>query len=343
MQVLSLLVVLAASACTCRGFSLRSASPVVSSVSRRVASSSTKLHDTATIEKLEATVAAQAKRLADIERYFVTGTWGGAPTKSLKELCELTHEACEVMQPLIKAFYAKCNESFGTAKLKADATFFSIADGIVQHLMVEYFLAGNKFGQIVGEEDETEVNILTKPYTVDDLVVPEEFEGLVETTRNKIIQLAKKVDSNSYKGVTVFVDPIDGTREFATGKGEFCSILVGYNNLIGQPVAGIMYRPLTSPPTWAAGAKSENCVMGQLDKAKTPNHKVREMLKETVLRPSSSPCVTPSLCALLLWPLAAAANRACSCPTASTPRFSSKPSRRWATRRCPRTRPATAR
>lgn len=235
-----------------------------------------KMSDSAVMEKLaqaEATVVSQAKRLEAIERYFVTGTWGTGPTKSLKALCEVTHEACEVMQPMVKAFYAKCNESFGTAKLKQDATFFSIADGIVQHLMVEYFLAGNKFGEIVGEEDETDVNITTKPYTVDDLIVPEEFEKLVETTRNRIIQLAKKIDSNSYKGVTVFVDPIDGTREFATGKGEFCSILVGYNNLIGQPVAGMMYRPLTSPPTWAAGAKSENCVLGFLDKAKNPKPK----------------------------------------------------------------------
>ena len=252
----------------------------------------------------EATVAAQAKRLADMDRYFgenfmstykiipihfhhltflrisslswsflVTGTWGNTPTHSLKEVCEVTHEACDVLQPMIKAFYAKCNESYGTAKLKQDATFFSIADGIVQHLMVNYFLAGNKFHEIVGEEDDCDVNITTKPFTVDELVVPEEFEGLVETTRNKIIQLAKKVDGSSYKGITVFVDPIDGTREFATGKGDFCSVLVGYNNLIGQPVAGIMYRPLTSPPSWAAGAKSENCVMGRLDKAKKPNPK----------------------------------------------------------------------
>lgn len=100
---------------------------------------------------------------------------------------------------MIQAFYSKCNESFGTAKLKQDATYFSIADGIVQHLLIEYLFAGNKFGQIVGEEDDSDVNIKTKPYTVDELVVPEEFEELVETTRNKIQQLAKKIDSNSYK------------------------------------------------------------------------------------------------------------------------------------------------
>ncbi len=38
---------------------------------------------------------------------------------------------------------------------------------------------------IVGEEDDSEVNIKTKPFTVDELVVPEEFEELVETTRNR--------------------------------------------------------------------------------------------------------------------------------------------------------------
>ncbi len=47
-------------------------------------------------------------------------------------------------------------------------------------------------------------------------------------------------------------------------------ILIGYNDKKGVPCAGIMYRPLTEPHFWAAGAKSENCVMGKLDMAKTP-------------------------------------------------------------------------
>lgn len=73
--------------------------------------------------------------------------------------------------------------------------------------------------------------------------------------------------------MTVFCDPIDGTREFATGKGEYVSILMGYNDQLGKPVAGIMYRPLTEPVSWAAGAASENCVMGELDMADYPNPK----------------------------------------------------------------------
>ena len=80
------------------------------------------------------------------------------------------------------AFYdkIKTGEAKDTAtKLKSDATYFSIADGIVQHMFIEYLFKGNKFGQIVGEEDGTVVNIKTTPYTVDDLEVPSEFNNLI--------------------------------------------------------------------------------------------------------------------------------------------------------------------
>lgn len=220
----------------------------------------------------EETIKLQAERIEELEVYKRTGSM--QPSQgSLKDLCQISKDACDILTPMVRAFYQKCSAAFGTSKLKSDATFFSIADGIVQHLVVEHLFAGNKFAQIVGEEDETKVNIISRPFMVDDLVVPEEFETLVESTRNKIQQLAKKIDSSAYEKMTVFVDPIDGTREFATGKGEYCSLLIGYNNQLGQPVAGIIYRPLTEPPTWAAGAKSENCVMGYLDIPDHPNPK----------------------------------------------------------------------
>jgi 3'-phosphoadenosine 5'-phosphosulfate (PAPS) 3'-phosphatase len=222
------------------------------------------------LEVALATIRKQNIRIEELERYMVIERTT-APPGSLKDLCQISKEACDVLSPMVRAFYQKCSAAYGTSKLKSDATFFSIADGIVQHLLVEHLFAGNKFGQIVGEEDETNVNIMSKPFTVDDLVVPEEFNGLVESTRDQIQQLAKRIDSTSYKTITIFVDPIDGTREFATGKGDYCSILIGYNNQVGIPVAGIIYRPLTEPPTWAAGAKSENCIMGLLDIPKVPN------------------------------------------------------------------------
>ncbi len=119
------------------------------------------------------------------------------------------------------AFYAKiCSGESSAAKLKSDATFFSIADGIVQQMFIEHLFTGSKFKQIIGEEDGTMVNIHTAPYMVDDLVVPEEFTKLIADTLAKVQQIAAQIDSNAYKHLTIFVDPIDGTREFATGQGE---------------------------------------------------------------------------------------------------------------------------
>ena len=148
----------------------------------------------------------------------------------------------------------------------------------------------------MGEEDDSEVNILKEPFYVDELEVPEEFTPLIKginwtfllnletlyslfyiifvlfvETLEKVKALSSKIDAKAFNDITAFVDPIDGTREFATGKGECVTILLGYNDPKGKPVAGIVYRPLTEPATWAAGAKSEGCVMGNLDKAKEPN------------------------------------------------------------------------
>ena len=47
-------------------------------------------------------------------------------------------------------------------------------------------------------------------------------------------------------------------REFSTGLGEQCSICIGISDEEGLPVAGIVYRPLTTPPTYALGALSQS-------------------------------------------------------------------------------------
>jgi 3'-phosphoadenosine 5'-phosphosulfate (PAPS) 3'-phosphatase len=173
---------------------------------------------------------------------------------------------------MLKAFYDKISDQRhgGSSKLKSDATYFTIADGIVQHMFINHLFAGNKFAQIVGEEDESVINILEKPFTVDDLTVPDEFNAIISSTLKEIDQIGLRIDDNLYKSMTVFVDPIDGTREFATAQGQYVTILIGYNDAVGHPAAGIMYRPLTSPVTWAAGAASEDVVMGELDMADPP-------------------------------------------------------------------------
>jgi 3'-phosphoadenosine 5'-phosphosulfate (PAPS) 3'-phosphatase len=189
-------------------------------------------------------------------------------TETLQDLCKITLETCHELALLIRPFY----ESIGseTAKLKSDKSVFTIADGIVQHLLIQSFFH-QKIGNIVGEEDDSQVNILHRPYTVDDLLVPEEYYDLIDQIRSKIEELSQRIHLSNYQELSVFIDPIDGTREFSTKLGEQCSICIGFSNSIGLPVAGVVFRPLTVPYTYAAGAVSEQYHESVLDIPQNPN------------------------------------------------------------------------
>ena len=186
----------------------------------------------------------------------------------LQDLCQISKEACDAVTPMLKAFYDKISDQRhgGSSKLKSDATYFTIADGIVQHMFITHLFAGNKFAQIVGEEDESVINIIEKPYSVDDLMVPDEFNSIIESTLKEIDLLSARISPTAYKTVTAFVDPIDGTREFATKKGEQCTICIGFaRGDTGEAHAGLVYRPLTAPPTFALGCAAEGVARSSLD------------------------------------------------------------------------------
>ena len=74
----------------------------------------------------------------------------------LQTLLEITKDACDAVSPMLSAFYKEirvgANGADKTATFKSDATFFTIADGIVQHMFIEYLFSGDKFKEIVGEE-----------------------------------------------------------------------------------------------------------------------------------------------------------------------------------------------
>ncbi|KAJ1434702.1 hypothetical protein B484DRAFT_446443 [Ochromonadaceae sp. CCMP2298] len=185
--------------------------------------------------------------------------------KRLTSLCKVTTRACTVLGPMVVAFYSAITGE--TAKMKADASIFTIADGIVQNLLIDHLFAGSKFAAVVGEEEGSIINISSAPYRVDDLVVPVDFYPIIDEAKVAMDALAKEIHSSGYDDITIFIDPIDGTREFSTGKGEQCSICVGFSDALGKPVAGVVYRPITQPPTYAAGAASESFTESVLDMA----------------------------------------------------------------------------
>jgi len=203
---------------------------------------------------------------------------GSAPSSEqggpLETLCRATLEACEALTPTISSLYNSINSSDSKkgAKTKADNSAFTIADGLVQHLLIEELLDG-VVGNIVGEE-ECAVNLDTEPYTVDDLEIPVEMVDLIEEAKSQVANAKKRhlgsrsAQGDTYQTLTAFLDPIDGTREFSTGLGEQCSICVGFSDASGMPVAGVVFRPLSKThTTWAAGARAEGYTDSKLNLA----------------------------------------------------------------------------
>ena len=215
--------------------------------------------------------------------------WSG-PTGdigSLERLCSISLRACQLMNPLISAIYEQLLESLNNSseddtygksssvkKAKSDSSAFTIADGLVQRLLTEVLYANVGFRDIVGEEDEygKKEPDCDSWFVVQGLDVPMNLRSLVECTKSDIESLAEEYlsttsNDNNYKHLTVFIDPIDGTKEFSTGQGHHSSVCIGFANEEGKSVGGVVYRPLSLPnPTWVAGANSEGyavCEFGE--------------------------------------------------------------------------------
>jgi fructose-1,6-bisphosphatase/inositol monophosphatase family enzyme len=103
------------------------------------------------------------------------------------------------------------------------------------------------------------------------MIVPNEFCEEIDSIVAEISHLGDQVDDALFQDVTVFIDPIDGTREFASGLGEQCSICIGFADASGKAVAGLVYRPLSNPVTFAGGCASEDFRISKLDVPDQPN------------------------------------------------------------------------
>lgn len=191
----------------------------------------------------------------------------------LETLCSISLRACDLMTPFITSIYEELILSPSNdgsddiiKAVKKDNSAFTIADATVQRLLIKSLFSTVQFRDIVGEEeeddDDDDCESIEWWYQVQGLTVPQHLQPLLDSTRIQIETLAKDLSASNnndvYQLLTIFIDPIDGTREFTNGKGEQCSICIGFADEHGKAVAGVVFRPLSKPsPTWVAGAKSE--------------------------------------------------------------------------------------
>mmetsp|Transcript_35700 Transcript_35700/g.57354 ORF Transcript_35700/g.57354 Transcript_35700/m.57354 type:complete len:385 (-) Transcript_35700:96-1250(-) len=187
--------------------------------------------------------------------------------RPLTELLKISEKGCFEMSKFVQDVYKRLNEDRKLMKEKSDNSFFTIADALVQ-VMVRTMFPSDKFEEFCGEESSSNINIEKAPYSVDGMELPTDLSESFAKTFAEIKKLAKLVDAEAYKELGVFVDPIDGTKEFCTGLGSQCSICIGFTR-DKLPVAGIVFRPIPLEEggklTYMAGCKQEGYTNGVLD------------------------------------------------------------------------------
>ena len=206
---------------------------------------------------------------------------GNNSSGPLETLCSMSLRACDLMTPLVTSIYEELILSPSNdgsddiiKAVKKDNSAFTIADATVQRLLIKSLFSTVQFRDIVGEEEEDDdgddCDSIEWWYQVQGLTVPQHLQPLLDSTRIQIETLAKDLSASNnndvYQLLTIFIDPIDGTREFTNGNGEQCSICIGFADEHGKAVAGVVFRPLSKPsPTWVAGAKSgfATCYFGE--------------------------------------------------------------------------------
>jgi 3'-phosphoadenosine 5'-phosphosulfate (PAPS) 3'-phosphatase len=182
---------------------------------------------------------------------------------SIAEVLKIALRACQIVKPLVETFYTAMNDK--SSRHKKDKSIFTTTDGTVQKLFLYYLFRG--FCSTLGEEKDnvnlTNVLIITKegieiePYSVDGLRIGEEFYRLVDEMVLSFVALRSSLrgvqgGQGGLAGYTIVLDPIDGTREFATKQGEQCTICIGIADHQGVSVGGLVYRPIGNE-TYAMG------------------------------------------------------------------------------------------
>jgi len=193
---------------------------------------------------------------------------GAAKNGPLTKLVKIAEKACFSLAPFVQAVYEKLQNEKKLMTVKADKSYFTIADALVQEATMILF-PSDKFKAFCGEEAQSDVNVSKRPYSVKGMELPENIADAYDKAMTEIKALCSEVDSKLYQDIELFVDPIDGTKEFCKGLGEQCTICIGFVR-DGLPVAGIVFRPILNNKhttrTFMSGCKEEGYSKGLLNK-----------------------------------------------------------------------------
>ena len=141
-----------------------------------------------------------------------------------------------------------------------DRSYLTTADLRAQKVIVDGLRAQFPALSLVGEEDEAEegVGALADPASW----LPDAAAAAGCVLGVAADGLPAELDSVALAELVVFIDPVDGTREFVQGRLEACQTLIGIS-WRGRAIAGVVGLPFhdpakigsvsASPPSTAAG------------------------------------------------------------------------------------------
>ena len=158
-------------------------------------------------------------------------------SKLLSTCISLGLEAAEVIRSVQRDRESKGGDSL-KAELKDNqdpTTWLTIADTQAQQVIVDGLHSLHPTVQIVAEEEFGEKK--TTKSTVKNYQIPEDIVKKIES-----IESLKEFNDKDF---CVFIDPVDGTREFVEGRLTACQVLIGISRN-GVPIAGVVILPFWS-------------------------------------------------------------------------------------------------
>jgi len=129
------------------------------------------------------------------------------------------------------------NEGVG-ARIKTDGTVVTHADGASQRIIVENIRRISTKIRIVGEESQQDVANGSSFYD-EDVFDDEIMSQVSDDIHSRIDDVLEDADADR---VSVFIDPLDGTKNYASGRYDSVTILIAIV-LDNNPLFGVVCKP----------------------------------------------------------------------------------------------------